>query len=268
MITPAPLEPTTIGALEMRRMAQVRAALADEHERFGGLVAAWSGIGSWNSEADGWSPDTPTTRADLEGVIGFYTRRGDDARVTVTPHQDTALLADLGALGFRLRGVDLQYAIALDETTAEPPTYPDGLRTSGLDPSNEDDIASWSHLTAQTHFRRPPTDDDARLNRRVVTHPNTRCLFVMHGDERVGLAGVEVYDGLACLFMGGVLEAWRNRGVQLALIRERLLIAREMGAHHAIIGSLPGSPTERNALRSGMRMVFPKLEFVRTRDVI
>ena len=66
------LEPAAIARMEMRRMAQVRTAIGDEHRRFGGLVAAYSGPGSWNTEADGWSPDARTTREHLRGVIDFY----------------------------------------------------------------------------------------------------------------------------------------------------------------------------------------------------
>ncbi|MEM1422744.1 MAG: hypothetical protein AAGH64_01960 [Planctomycetota bacterium] len=139
------------------------------------------------------------------------------------------------------------------------------MHTETLDPFDGRDIDDWSGLTATTHFRGEPNDDDRRIDRRIVGQPGTRCLFLAAGGERVGLGGVEVHDGLACLFMGGVLETHRGRGLQLALIRKRLILAREMGAHHAIIGSTTGPPTERNALRAGMRPVFPKLEFTRPR---
>lgn len=247
-------------------MAQVRASIADEHERFGGLVAAWSGIGCWNSDADGWSPDVETTRADLEGVIAFYDERGDSARVTIAPHLDGRLLPDLEELGFRFKGVDLQYASDLTAAELAPASYPAGVRSVALDVNDAAKVERWSELCASVHAGRAPNDDERRLDGRVITHPNSRCVFVCAGDEAIGIGGVEVYDGLSCLFMGGVVEQHRRRGIQLALIRERLLTARDMGAHHAIIGSLPGSPTERNALRAGMRMVFPKLEFVRERD--
>jgi ribosomal protein S18 acetylase RimI-like enzyme len=259
------LDPEELSRREMRRMAQVRAAISDEHERFGGLVAAWSGKGCWNSEADGWSPDVRTTRADLEGVVGFYAARDADARVAIAPHIDGHLLAELASLGFEMSGVDLQYVIDLRSATLEPAAYPGDVRTEVLDPAADGHARLWSELGARVHAGRDPSEDERRTDRRVIAHPNTRCLFVRAGDDAVGLGGVEVYDGLACLFFGGVVESHRRRGIQLALIRERLAIAREMGAHHAIIGSLPGSPTERNALRAGMRLVFPKLEFVRSR---
>lgn len=263
---PPELEPTEIARLEMMRMARVRASLADDSERFGGIVCAWSGAGSWNSEADGWSPDTPTTRAHLEGVIDFFAQRDHDATVTIAPHLDAHLIPHLDDLGFRLRATDLQYVIDLEGAELEHAEFPHGVRATLLDAADEEDVREWSALTAHTHFNGQPSESDRRLDRRVVTHPQTRCFFLETKGERIALGGVEVCDALACLFMGGVLEPHRNRGLQLALIRERLIAARDMGARYAIIGSLPGSPTERNALRAGMRLVFPKLEFTRTRE--
>jgi GNAT superfamily N-acetyltransferase len=48
--------------------------------------------------------------------------------------------------------------------------------------------------------------------------------------EPVALGGVQVVDGVARLYGGGVLEAYRSRGVYRALLAERLTYAVEHGA--------------------------------------
>jgi GNAT superfamily N-acetyltransferase len=46
----------------------------------------------------------------------------------------------------------------------------------------------------------------------------------------VGVAGVEVADGVARLWGGGLLEAYRGRGVYRALVAARMTYAAEHGA--------------------------------------
>jgi GNAT superfamily N-acetyltransferase len=257
------LDPVLLSRLEMQRMANVRRALAFEHEAIGGLVAAWTGPGSWNSEADGWSPDTPTTREHLAGVVSFYAERGSPARVTIAPHVDERLLPDLASLGFRLVDLDQQYVIDLHNADPPPAHYPEGFSVRILDPSDDAAVETWSGLVAGLHFGREVTPDEAELDRRVVRHPNSTCLVLEHHHAPVAIAGLEVYGWLACLFLGATVPAWRRRGLQRAMIHHRLRLARDAGARYAIVGSPVGGPTERNALRAGMSLVFTKLTLER-----
>jgi GNAT superfamily N-acetyltransferase len=50
----------------------------------------------------------------------------------------------------------------------------------------------------------------------------------------VGVAGVEVADGVARLWGGGVLEAYRGRGVYRGLVAARMTYAAERGATMAL----------------------------------
>lgn len=50
----------------------------------------------------------------------------------------------------------------------------------------------------------------------------------------VGVAGVEVADGVARLWGGGVLEAYRGRGVYRGLLAARMTYAAEHGATMAL----------------------------------
>ena len=53
-------------------------------------------------------------------------------------------------------------------------------------------------------------------------------------DEPVAIAGLEIADGVARLWGGGVLEEYRGRGVYRALVAERLAYAIENGATMAL----------------------------------
>ena len=83
-------------------------------------------------------------------------------------------------------------------------------------------------------------------------------------DACIATAGLEYYQQTATLITGSVLADHRRRGIQSAMIVERLKMARDRGASYALIASSPGAATERNALRLGARLVYHQPVFVLT----
>ena len=68
---------------------------------------------------------------------------------------------------------------------------------------------------------------------------------------------------IVALFGLAVVPEYRRRGVQQALIAERLRLARDAGARVATIGSRPGHSTERNVRRMGFQTAYTKVSLVR-----
>lgn len=76
-------------------------------------------------------------------------------------------------------------------------------------------------------------------------------------------AGSHTTYTMAILFGLSVLPEYRKRGIQQAMIGERLRIARQEGAHFATISARPGVATERNARRMGFEVAYTKAIVVR-----
>lgn len=90
------------------------------------------------------------------------------------------------------------------------------------------------------------------------------CLVVLSGTEAVAGGSADARGGVVAALAGAaVLPAWRRRGIQAALVARRLELARARGCRLATIGSAPGIPTERNALRLGFRIAYARLAFNR-----
>ncbi len=73
--------------------------------------------------------------------------------------------------------------------------------------------------------------------------------------EPVGMASFPVIDGTGYFGAAGVLPDYRRRGVQLALIQQRLQDAAALGCSLVIGGSTPGTTEFRNFERAGLRLL-------------
>jgi GNAT superfamily N-acetyltransferase len=63
---------------------------------------------------------------------------------------------------------------------------------------------------------------------------------------------------IVALFGAGTLPEFRRRGLQTALLRRRMEVARKAGCDHAVIVTLGGTTSMRNAERLGFRVAYSK----------
>lgn len=83
--------------------------------------------------------------------------------------------------------------------------------------------------------------------------------YVAELDGRPAGGGLlHVDQGVATLTGGATLPTCRNRGVQAALLRERLRVAADLGSELAVARCAVGSASERNLLRAGLSLAYLK----------
>ena len=83
------------------------------------------------------------------------------------------------------------------------------------------------------------------------------------GDDLIGGATLSVSGRIAFVNGSGVRPAFRRRGAQGALLRARLLRARELGCEIACSVTQPGTSSRRNMERHGFSIAYPKLAMVK-----
>lgn len=81
-----------------------------------------------------------------------------------------------------------------------------------------------------------------------------RYIAEMDG-EAVGIASFVIIDGVGLCATAGVVPEYRGRGIQLALIRQRIADVPGLGCDLVLGGSSPGSTPYRNFERAGMHLV-------------
>jgi len=79
----------------------------------------------------------------------------------------------------------------------------------------------------------------------------------------VGVGSLCLNDDLALLAGAGTLPEARGRGVQKALLHERLADARAAGADLAVVTTAPGTRSQENVMRRGFVLLYTRIILVR-----
>ena len=79
----------------------------------------------------------------------------------------------------------------------------------------------------------------------------------------MGGASLSLHEGIAGVYGASTLPAFRNRGVQTALLHARMAAAAAAGYDLAMTSALPGSASQRNIERQDFRVVYTRSKFIR-----
>lgn len=208
----------------------------------GGLVS-FAGVDSPLSFAYGIGASEPVTRDDIAEITAFYRSRGSTPRVVVTPLADPSLQAELSAAGY-VAGEHRQVVLVCTDIPSEI------QRDARIHVA--EDIAAWARASARAHHDREEfTPGEDRI---ALILGTTEGAIALEGRDGAAIAvtGTLWLDEENAAFLGGTTDpAFRRRGWQLALIRDRVARAREAGARLLRAAAGPGSSSERNFHRCG-----------------
>jgi GNAT superfamily N-acetyltransferase len=200
-------------------------------------------------------------------MVDFYASRGIEPRVELSPYADDALVRQLADAGFVVRVYEniLFRPLGGPERIEAPRAAPPGLRIGVIDPGDAGLVREAARVVALGFT--PPgqevREEDLDVWSRCAAHPRTTLLGAFLDGALVGAGSLEISGEIATLFGLSVLEGFRRRGIQQALIAERLRRAAASGASVATIGARPLVPTERNVRRMGFQIAYTKTILVR-----
>ena len=184
----------------------------------------------------------PLRDDDLAVVEEFYAARAHPACFEL----DEAVLARDGAL-LRGRGYaedDETLAVLEAPAGAAPPAGPVTVRTT----TNR---RAWAELAVRAFAE--DVMDVGVLRRTLQTAAAAAHVLVVASvdGEEAGTGALGIAGETALLWSGGVLPAFRRRGVHQALLAARLALAHERGATTVALKTVADSPVERSATKFG-----------------
>jgi GNAT superfamily N-acetyltransferase len=232
-------------------------------EEVAGGRAVFAGAGSPLTETKAIGLHGPVSDADLDRMEAIFFSRGEPSRVIVCPQADPSLVEGLACRGYRLFRFENILALPLSRDDPEPPP------TSGIEvrPVGPDQANLYARVVAPNFVGSDESIDEAiEMMASMVGMEHASSLLAFIDGEAVGGGAVLIHEGLALLAGAGTLPPYRNRGVHAALHHARLALARRAGCDLAAQGAEPGSTSQRNAERRGLRVVYTRAMLVRDPD--
>ena len=228
-----------------------------------GGFAVYCGANSPVTQAIGLGLDGPVCEEEFERLEEFYRSRGEPIRVETSPLADASLFALFGEHGYRVTEFTNVMARPIEEATL---AETDGHATRNLrvERCERNQLDLWALTVVQgfseTH---PVTPELLEVMKLFAIAPDTE-FYLAYADGKVAGGGtLALREGVGGLFGASTLPAFRNRGVQTALLRARLRRAAEAGCDLAVSLAQPGSASQRNIVRQGFQVLYTRVKFER-----
>jgi GNAT superfamily N-acetyltransferase len=239
-------------------------ALGAWREDVAGGTALFAGAGNPVNKVIGVGFEAPPSSADLDRLETRFHGAGVPVRIEMSTLARAESHTALSARGYRLLGFENVLARPID-ATAEPATEV-GIDVRPVDAAMLDPwlravvegFAVPDESGAGGDEPLPPADALLGLFRHVFTAPGYQR-YVALLDGAIAGGAIAWFDGDVA-FLGGAatVPASRRRGVQRALFEARLRDAWQAGCSLAVLGTQPGTTSQRNAQRRGFCLLYAR----------
>lgn len=224
---------------------------------YAGAFAAFNGVDSPVTQSFGLGLFEPLSVATLEVIERFFFHYGASVDLEVSPLVGVAALNLLCSRGYR----PLEISNVLYQLIGKPGASNSGairVRVTG-----PDEAELWAHINAQGWAQEYPEllDLIVKSGALISTREGSVC-FIAEIDREPGAAGVLcLHEGVALFGGAATVPAMRRRGLQTALLDERMRYAFDHGCDLAMMVTEPGSNSQRNAERRGFRIAYTRTKW-------
>jgi GNAT superfamily N-acetyltransferase len=244
-------------------LARLRPEAGVAVEEIGGGFAVFCGAGSPVTQAVGVGLNGDVDEAEFDRLERFYCWRNEPVRVETCPLADASLIAHFGERQYRVTEFTNVMARSLpadDPSELQSTTTVREAITVERVPDEQIDL--WTRIVSEGFSEHlPVTPELLEVMRAFASAENVECYLARAGSEIAGGGTLILRDGVAGLFGASTLPAFRNQGVQTALLDTRLARASEAGCDLAVCLAKPGSASQRNVVRRGFEVLYTRVKF-------
>jgi len=223
----------------------------------GGAWATFDGVDSPCTQTFGLGLFEELTPATLDRIEAFFQSHGAPVMHEVSPFAGVAALDLLCRRNYR--PIELSSVLY---RTIEPPAAesPSAIAVRAI---GDDEAELWSRISARgwVHDHPELLDFMTQFGALTVARVGSVCFLAEAGGQS-GAAGVLcMNEGVALLGGAATVPELRRRGLQSALLAERLRYAHAHSCDLAMIVALPGSDSQRNAERKGFQVAYTRTKW-------
>lgn len=200
--------------------------------------------------------ETPDASS-LEVLERFFFDHGAAAVFEVSPLAGVAVLDLLCGRGYR----PIEISNVLYRTIELPSSDNDPAVTARVIRPHEAQL--WAEISAKGWSEEYPEQMEMMRQFGALISAREECpCFLAELEGEPGAAGVlNVHEGVAAFGGAATIPEMRRRGLQSALLRERMRYAFEHGCDLAAMTALAGSNSQRNAERLGFRIAYTRVKW-------
>ncbi len=225
-----------------------------------GAYAMYDGVGSPVSQTFCLGMFEPVTEGGLDELEEFFQSRGAEVFHEMSPLADPSALALLSERGYQpveftsVMFRPIRPGLRLTEQRNER------LRVRAV---GEGEYDLWAQTAARGWSSEYPELTDFMLElSQLSAHRVGGLSFVAELDgEAIATGALSICEGVALLAGASTVPEARKQGAQLALLETRLATAAEQGCNIAMMCTLPGSASQRNAERQGFRIAYTRIKW-------
>jgi GNAT superfamily N-acetyltransferase len=237
----------------------LKPALGAAVEPVAGGYAVYCGADSPITQAVGLGLNGPVSELEFAHLQGFYFTRREAVRVETCPLADASLIEHFSAHGYRVAEFSNVMMLPLNRSDSWP-----AAPEVQIEKVAAEHIELWTLTVAQGFSEDyPVTQEILDVMKMFALAPASECYLARIDGKVAGGATLAVRDGIAGLFGASTLPAFRNRGVQTALLRARLCRAAQEGCDIAVSLARPASISQHNIVRQDFRVLYTRVKFER-----
>jgi GNAT superfamily N-acetyltransferase len=222
-----------------------------------GAYAVFDGVDSPVTQSFGLGIFETVSAASLDSIERFFFDRGAPALHEVCPHAGVIAFDMLCTRGYK--PIEISNVLC---RRVEPPAAEDdrNIEVRVIGPRESQLFASvsakgWAH-------EHPELLDFLHQIGAIATARDGDPCFLGEIDGIPAAAGVLcIHDGVALFAGSATVPEFRRRGLQAALLRERMRYAFDHGCDLAMMVAEPGSDSQRNAERKGFRIAYTRTKW-------
>src|SRR5437773_9943300 len=180
---------------------------------------------------------TAADEARIPAILDLFSRHDVPVSIDVDPYGEGALLAALARHGLRQTGF---HQMIYGWPRATKPEQKLRIEKAGVERKDE---------FAGIHEK---VWGPGGLITPLLRHPEFQCYIAFVGDEPAALGVLHVKGPNASMANAITIPQFRGRGIQAALLQERLWLAQELGCDLIVSQASPRNVSLRNQIRAGL----------------
>jgi len=230
-------------------------------ETIAGGHMIFAGLGSPIGRAVGMGFAAPVTADDMDRLEHFYFSRGAPAQTDYCPLSDPSLLDLTKQRGYGIYELNNVLVRKLDPAEKFPSPTGFTIRAGKLE-----EALAFSSILRRCFFPNggEPESFDHMLSPMFAFPGSLTFVAEIDGQLVATAAGLVIPEHkIVGLYGAGTLNEYRRRGLQTAMLQRRMQVAAEAGCEFAVIVTLGGTTSQRNAERMGFHVAYSKATLIK-----